>query len=356
MSEYPNLVLANTSELNGENHTETRQCLNCGEILPGLYCTNCGQKDVSYSKPLGSVLSLFFDSWFSVDNRTLRSIFPLLFKPGYLSAQFVAGRRMSYASPIKLYLFSSICYFFLFNISLRTDSMADAYSAYNEKMLNQALLNQQDAINKAEALRNTYRADLPANKEDTASNKEDTPSIKEDTASNKEDTASNIEGAASNKEGALLIPKTSVTSNVPSKNKLAGRIGEKVKNPENLRSSLIKGFSYMFFVLMPLFALLLKWIMGKKKQYYFDHLVLAVHFHAFALLFFSFLLLTRMILGLTITEYLFLVAVLYFIVSVKRFYCENWVRTIARSIVVIGVYVFFFTIVLVSTSLIIIAL
>jgi hypothetical protein len=321
MSEFSKSVPVKSSELTGENHTETRQCLNCGEILPGLYCKRCGQKDVSYSKPLGSVLSLFFDSWFSLDNRTLRSVFPLFFKPGYLSAQFVAGKRMSFASPFKLYLFSSICYFFLFNISLRTDAMADVYNSYNQNRLNQGFLSKQDAVKKAEDLRNTYRAN-----------------------------------PTSNEEGTLSIPKTSGNKNITSKNKLASRISEKVKNPESLRSSLLKGFSYMFFVLMPLFALLLKWFMGKKKQYYFDHLVLTVHFHAFALLFFSLLLLTRMFLGLTITKYLLLVIVLYFILSVKRFYSENWVQSIARSIVILSVYGIFFTIVMVSTTLIIITL
>jgi hypothetical protein len=313
--------LAESPELPRENNTEIRQCLNCEEILSGLFCKNCGQKDVSYSKPLGSVISLFFDSWFSVDNRTLRSVFPLFFKPGYLSAQFVAGKRMSFASPIKLYLFSSICYFFLFNISLRSDSMANVYSSYNEKRLNKAFSKNEDAIKKAEALRNKYSVDPPSNDVNIASK-----------------------------------PPASNTAKVTTETRFSGRLSEKVKDPENLRSNLLKGFSYMFFVLMPLFALFLKWFMGKKKQYYFDHLVLAIHLHAFALLFFSVLLLYGMILGLTINEYLLLVVVLYFIVSVKRFYSESWVKSIAKSAALLFVYGFFFTIVLVSTTLIIIAL
>jgi hypothetical protein len=309
MNESSGLVLAKLTELTNENHTETRQCLNCGELLFGIYCMKCGQKDVSYSKSLGSVLSVFFESWFSLDNRTLRSVFPLFFRPGYLSTQFVAGKRMSFASPFKLYLFSSICYFFLFNTSLSIDDKAYDNSLFNKQ------------TEKAEDQENTYDANLHSRNGDT-----------------------------------IYLRNTSMTSNVTKSNKFADRISVNLKNPDKLRRSLLKGFSYMVFALMPLFALLLKWIMGEKKKYYFDHLVLTVHFHAFALLFFSLLLLAKITLGLTVAFYLFPVVVIYLFVSVKQFHNESWAKSIAKSITILSVYGLIFTIALVSTTLIIIAL
>jgi hypothetical protein len=309
MDESSRLIKVKSSAMSTESHAETRQqCLNCGELLFGLYCNKCGQKDVSYSKPLGVILTAFFNSCLSVDNRTLRSVLPLFFRPGYLSAQFVAGKRMRFASPFKLYLFSSICYFFLFNISLRMEDKADVDSSFNKQ------------IQKTKDQENTFTANSPANVVDT-----------------------------------LSIQKSSWISKKTTPSKFAGRTSEKLKNPEKLRSSLLKGLSYMFFVLMPLFALLLKWNMGQKKQYFFDHLVLAVHFHAFALLFLSILLLAKITMGLAIAIYLLPVVVLYFIVSVKQFYDMNWTKSVVGSICILGFYGFFFVIALVSTSVLIIA-
>lgn len=301
--------MAKSSVLSSENHMKTRhQCLNCGELLFGIYCMKCGQKDISYSKPIGVILTFLFDSWLSWDNRILRSVLSLFFKPGYLSAQFIAGRRMSFASPFKLYLFSSICYFFLFNILLRMDDKAYVESSFTKQ------------IQKTKDHENTSAANAPTHLVDT-----------------------------------IFMQKSSMISKKRTQNKFAGKVSEKLKNQENLRRSLLKGFSYMFFVLMPLFALLLKWNMGTKRHYYFDHLVFSVHFHAFTLLFFSLLLLAKITMGLAITTYLLPVVVLYFIVSVKQFYNKNWTKSIAGSLCILGLYGFFFAIALVSTSLLIIA-
>ena len=49
------------------------------------------------------------------DSRLWRTLWALLFKPGYLTHQFLAGRRASYLPPVRLYLVLSVVFFIWFS-------------------------------------------------------------------------------------------------------------------------------------------------------------------------------------------------------------------------------------------------
>jgi len=52
------------------------------------------------------VISLFFgDTVFNIDSRVFRSLFPLYFRPGYLTLEYFAGRRVRYVTPFRLFFF-----------------------------------------------------------------------------------------------------------------------------------------------------------------------------------------------------------------------------------------------------------
>ena len=50
---------------------------------------------------------------FDLDSRFVRTMKPLLFKPGRLTRDYMEGRRFRYAPPMRLYIFSSIVFFLL---------------------------------------------------------------------------------------------------------------------------------------------------------------------------------------------------------------------------------------------------
>ncbi len=95
-------------------------CKNCETHNPkdAVFCLNCGQK-------LGDHLTfglLFYNTignYFSFDARFFRSIVPLLFKPGYIAKEFVRGRRLQYLHPGQMYLFVTVIFFFVFNFYVR---------------------------------------------------------------------------------------------------------------------------------------------------------------------------------------------------------------------------------------------
>ncbi|MEQ8909662.1 MAG: DUF3667 domain-containing protein [Vicingaceae bacterium] len=100
-----------------ERQGERTHCLNCqAEIKPfDAYCSACGQKVDDNKLALKAVINEFFENYISLDSRFGRSLFPFLFKPGYLAKQFMVGKRKSFANPFRLYILSSIFFFFCMN-------------------------------------------------------------------------------------------------------------------------------------------------------------------------------------------------------------------------------------------------
>jgi hypothetical protein len=87
------------------------ECLNCGTALHGEFCSGCGQK-AGHSNPT------FHDLWHDVTHETLHvdgrlwSSLRLLFtKPGFLTQEYIAGRRTTHFPPLRLYLICSVAYF-----------------------------------------------------------------------------------------------------------------------------------------------------------------------------------------------------------------------------------------------------
>jgi len=94
------------------------ECLNCGAPLHGNenFCPECGQKN-DIRKPNFSIyFSNFFDNFFSFDSKIFNTLKILIFKPGILTKEYVAGKRVRYVNPFKLLLNLSIVYFVLQNL------------------------------------------------------------------------------------------------------------------------------------------------------------------------------------------------------------------------------------------------
>jgi hypothetical protein len=85
-------------------------CLNCGSALAGSFCAACGQRAVP---PDPSVAELAGDAWHELtgyDGRIAATVSGLL-RPGFLTREYIGGRRARYVSPVRLYLIVSVLYF-----------------------------------------------------------------------------------------------------------------------------------------------------------------------------------------------------------------------------------------------------
>ncbi|QJP34272.1 DUF3667 domain-containing protein [Nonlabens sp. Ci31] len=91
------------------------ECLNCATPLDveDKYCHQCGQLNSKKPLALKDFFGEFFSNMFSYDSRIWRTIKHLLFKPGYVSKHFIAGKRFSYANPFRFFLSVCIVFFLM---------------------------------------------------------------------------------------------------------------------------------------------------------------------------------------------------------------------------------------------------
>ena len=88
-----------------------KHCENCQQPLSGSFCSQCGQEDKSSLKYFWSVILHLLDDIFSFDSRASRTIWPLIARPGFLTNEYFVGKRVHYVPPLRLYLFISIIFF-----------------------------------------------------------------------------------------------------------------------------------------------------------------------------------------------------------------------------------------------------
>jgi hypothetical protein len=69
-----------------------------------------------WQRPLPQLLSEVGSEFFSVDTRLLRTLRPLLFTPGQVTRNYLAGHRAPYLTPLKTYLIAALVFFGLFTI------------------------------------------------------------------------------------------------------------------------------------------------------------------------------------------------------------------------------------------------
>src|SRR6266404_1297231 len=87
------------------------RCENCGAAVAQRYCGACGQRREPPVHSLWHFTQVATEDLTHADSRLWRTLAALLFKPGYLTAQFLAGRRASYLPPVRLYLVLSVLFF-----------------------------------------------------------------------------------------------------------------------------------------------------------------------------------------------------------------------------------------------------
>jgi hypothetical protein len=86
-------------------------CLNCGSDLVRAYCAVCGQRNVDLRLPARELAVDAMEDSLSLDSRIGRTALPFILRPGFLTAEWAAGRRARYSSPLRLYLLASAVFF-----------------------------------------------------------------------------------------------------------------------------------------------------------------------------------------------------------------------------------------------------
>ena len=91
-----------------------KNCLNCNAEVAGRYCHICGQENVEPKESAWHLVVHFFEDITHFDGKFFTTLWLLIRKPGFLSAEYARGRRASYLNPIRMYVFTSAVFFLVF--------------------------------------------------------------------------------------------------------------------------------------------------------------------------------------------------------------------------------------------------
>lgn len=92
-------------------------CRNCGAALAGHYCSQCGQVAEVHVPSVKEIIHEVLEGLTHSDSRLWNTLKCLWLKPGALTLEFIAGRRVAYLPPFRLYLILSVLYFFLSSLT-----------------------------------------------------------------------------------------------------------------------------------------------------------------------------------------------------------------------------------------------
>jgi hypothetical protein len=114
------------------------RCKNCDAVLLGRFCHYCSQAANVHVPTTHELVHELLEGLTHSDSRLWRTLTTLWFKPGKLTEEFVAGRRVAYLPPFRLYLIVSVIFFLIASLVhtsgqaiIFDDAMKPAGSAVN---------------------------------------------------------------------------------------------------------------------------------------------------------------------------------------------------------------------------------
>ncbi len=320
-----------------------RNCLNCGAFVQGRYCQACGQENIEPKESFWSMLRHFFEDITHFDGKFFTTLKDLFVRPGFLSKEYMKGRRMSYLHPVRMYVFTSAIFFLIFFSFTNTGDLNVNFTG--DETLS---MSERDSISQRiqkKILKDVNNPNLLAQLK-----------LLQDTSKRViwSDLFEYSEGfsviSPIGKKYKTLAQYDSAQAALPVEvrdgtlkrlwNKRAYSLNEKYKGDnkqaiKGMIDAFLHRLPYMLFVSLPFFALILKLLYVRRKDFYYaDHGIFSIHHYVL-----SFIILL-LIMGLgklqeisdsDVWDYLifalFIAWIVYLYLAMKRFYGQGRVKT-----------------------------
>ncbi len=268
-------------------------CLNCGEPFGSprpKYCPACGQESNVKPPTLLEFAQQFGGNYLAAEGALWRTLALLFFKPGQLTLEYLAGRRRRYLLPLRLYLL----------ISLATLVLMRVLSAVGA---GDSAVFLDPAANGSHTKAAQFDLDLGPGKV-------------------------GMNNGVFHCEG---LPTWMCR-------RLERRMGVDPKSLarelEGVDERFVSNLGNAMFVLLPMYALWLRLVYRNRHMRYTEHLVFALHLHAY-----WFLAMACMAWGWGPLQLLALIAVpTYALLAMRRAYGGRWGPLLARALVVSVLY------------------
>jgi hypothetical protein len=355
-----------------------KNCLNCGAEVLGRYCQVCGQENTEPKESIWQLVTHFFYDITHFDGKFFSTVKYLLLRPGFLTTEYVRGRRMTYLHPIRMYVFTSAFFFLIFFSFINTEEAANsgdssgarqelAHKLAVKKDLESVLLKTKNsidrtAINKSiiklnsaiSLLQDSVQKMELKERETTVKTKQYLDSLPANIPGIGKENKHIIDSAIQNrktkfgtgKDGGFQANFTgsdwfttpdayrAVQEELPDSlrddalkravilrlihlREKSGEGGQKLI--DTLGEKFLHSIPQMLFVSLPLFALLLKFLYVRRKEFYYaDHSIFTIHFYCSA----------------------FLLILLYYCVKAINKHLDWWIISFISAIIIL--YIFYY--------------
>jgi hypothetical protein len=368
-------------------HRQLTHCENCGTALTGPYCGKCGQPAIDYRRSFRHVIVDLLDSFLNWDSKFFHTIALLMSRPWRLTTEFLSGRRIKYLHPARLYLLASIVFFFVVTYGIKSMKIDPVQfsSEQREEVKNELVrenvpaetvakmddllergffspqkrsqieeqLKKPDLSTKQRArleqklkLGDQISADIQGAMKDMA------PDIQEKVSRAMDEAAKKNPGVG------IHFDKPKESSKEPDKepkndfekwveSRAKEKFGESGDKAQLFFITLFSNLPYMMLACIPLFAFVLKILYIRKRIFYIDHLVYALHIHTFAYLATMLIVLITLwlnrsiptIVGGWIIAALWITFTVQVFLSIRRVYGQGWFFTLFKFFV--GGFIYF---------------
>ena len=264
-----------------------KTCLNCHTEVQGRFCQVCGQENIEPKETVWHLISHFFQDITHFDGKFFSSLKYLIIKPGFLSKEYMIGRRASYINPIRMYVFTSAIFFLIFFSFFKIDHK----SSFVTTNMNGKTYEQIEAMDSLAFDAFTKNVNKEDNKKTIAMTRADFKKYF-DSSANLADiqfTPGHYKSKAeydsllqSGKKKHNWFERQLIYKNIEINQKFKGHRGEIFTTFSEI---LLHSLPQMLFILLPLFALLLKLLYIRRKEYYYvNHSIFSIHFYIFCFL------------------------------------------------------------------------
>jgi hypothetical protein len=269
--------------------TPLTHCENCGAQLTGRYCAQCGQAAIDYRRSFRHVIADVLDSFLNWDSKFFHTIGLLIAKPWRLTNEFLAGKRVRYLNPLRLYLLASILFFFAVNYGARGLHVDPSKLGPKDRAEIEADLKKEDLPPEARAkLERLLRepSPPPAPAVPPASGAPSLPRASSPAVEASAPAAPPKETFGPVTDRPFVIFDAGTKPSTPFEQWLEARakdkMGEHGTKMGLFISTLFSNLPYMMLCCIPLFAFVLKVLYIRRHIFYIDHLIYALHIHTFA--------------------------------------------------------------------------
>lgn len=320
--------------MNLKKIVRANHCLNCDtplNIEVDNFCPACGQLNNTKKETAFGLVKELVEEFLHLDSKVFKSVVPLLFKPGFLTVDYIQGKRARYFQPVRMFLIITVILFIVGGIASKKEEKI-------EKQQKQTAVSDSSSIGKnSEILEKDSTYVFDTEKWTVDKDVVDTDSINHanfywgfgDVRIPK-DTLQRYLDLGITDPAVLMdtfkIEKSffnTIFFNQAVKSQLAGK--------DQVFDYYKHKLPWLLFSLMPVFAFVMYLFYIRRKIFFVDHLIYAFHLHTatFVVIIFQDLI---TLFSPVQTELFYLYIPIYYFVSLKRVYRQSTSKTILKGI------------------------